>query len=80
MSSMREAGCVATTLYAVVDDPDRVVEIADWESAETGFDGVVGAAQIERLADGAILMNVGHSHAIRRIRSQCASRTSPPHH
>jgi len=28
----------------------------------TGFDGVVGAAQIERLADGAILMNVGHSH------------------
>ena len=34
MSSMREAGCLATTLYAVVDDPDRVVEIADWESAE----------------------------------------------
>jgi hypothetical protein len=22
------------TLYAVVDDPDKVVEIADWESAE----------------------------------------------
>ena len=34
MSSMRAAGCLATTLYAVVDDPDRVVEIADWESAE----------------------------------------------
>jgi quinol monooxygenase YgiN len=34
MSSMRAAGCVATTLYAVVDDPDRAVEIADWESAE----------------------------------------------
>jgi adenosylhomocysteinase len=28
----------------------------------TGFDGVIGAAQIERLADGAILMNVGHSN------------------
>jgi adenosylhomocysteinase len=28
----------------------------------TGFDGVVGAAQIECLRDGAILMNVGHSH------------------
>lgn len=34
ISGMREAGCLATTLYAVVDDPDRVVEIADWESAE----------------------------------------------
>lgn len=34
MSSMREAGCMATTFYAMVDDPDRVVEIADWESAE----------------------------------------------
>lgn len=34
MSSMREAGCLATALYTVVDDPDRVVEIADWESAE----------------------------------------------
>jgi adenosylhomocysteinase len=28
----------------------------------TGFDGVIGAAQIERLADGAILVNVGHSN------------------
>jgi len=28
----------------------------------TGFDGVVGAAQIERLDDGAILVNVGHSN------------------
>jgi quinol monooxygenase YgiN len=34
MPSMREAGCLGTTLYAVVDDPDRVVEIAEWESAE----------------------------------------------
>jgi adenosylhomocysteinase len=28
----------------------------------TGRDGVIGSAQIERLADGAILMNVGHSN------------------
>ena len=28
----------------------------------TGFDGVVGAPQIERLPDGAILVNVGHSN------------------
>jgi adenosylhomocysteinase len=28
----------------------------------TGFDGVVGAAQIERLRDGALLLNVGHSN------------------
>jgi adenosylhomocysteinase len=28
----------------------------------TGLDGVIAAAQIERLADGAILLNVGHSN------------------
>lgn len=28
------AGCLGSTLYAVVDDPDKAVEIADWESAE----------------------------------------------
>ncbi len=28
----------------------------------TGFDGVIGPAQLERVADGAMLMNVGHSH------------------
>ena len=33
-SSIRVAGCLATTLYAVVDDPERAVEIADWESAK----------------------------------------------
>ena len=31
---MRAAGCHSTTLYLVVDDPDKVVEIADWDSAE----------------------------------------------
>src|SRR5262245_50327864 len=59
-------------------DPVRLVQaqhhgcrVADFDDAvrgasvivtATGFDGVIGAAQIERLADGAILMNVGHSH------------------
>ena len=33
-STMSAGGCLASTLYAVVDDPDKVVEIADWESAE----------------------------------------------
>ena len=59
-------------------DPVRLIQaqhhgcrVADFDDAvlrasvvvtATGFDGVVGAAQIERLADGAILMNVGHSN------------------
>ena len=33
-SSIRAAGCSASTLFAVVDDPDKAVEISDWESAE----------------------------------------------
>ena len=59
-------------------DPVRLVEaqhhgcrVADFDDAvrkasvivtATGFDGVIGPAQIERVADGAILMNVGHSN------------------
>jgi len=58
-------------------DPVRLIQaqhhgcrVADFDDAvgragvvvtATGVDGVVGAAQIERLPDGAILMNVGHS-------------------
>jgi quinol monooxygenase YgiN len=34
MPSMRAAGCLDSTLFAVADDPDKAVEIADWESAE----------------------------------------------
>ncbi len=45
-----------------VADFDRAVRRASVVVTATGFDGVVGAAQIERLPDGAILMNVGHSH------------------
>ena len=59
-------------------DPVRLVQaqhhgcrVADFDDAvrgssvivtATGFDGVIGAAHIERLPDGAILMNVGHSN------------------
>ncbi len=45
-----------------VADFDDAVRRASVVVTATGFDGVVGAAQIERLPDGAILMNVGHSH------------------
>ena len=44
-----------------VADFDDAVRSASVVVTATGFDGVVGAAQIERLADDAILMNVGHS-------------------
>jgi adenosylhomocysteinase len=45
-----------------VADFDDAVRGASVVVTATGFDGVVGAAQVERLRDGAILMNVGHSH------------------
>ena len=41
---------------------DDAVRRASVIVTATGFDGVIGPAQVERLADGAILMNVGHSH------------------
>ena len=34
LEDLRAAGCHSTTLYVVVDDPDKAVEIADWDSAE----------------------------------------------
>jgi quinol monooxygenase YgiN len=34
VEAMRAAGCHRTTLNGVVDDPDKAVEIADWDSAE----------------------------------------------
>ena len=33
--SMRAAGCHSATIYVVVGDPDKAVEISEWESAET---------------------------------------------
>jgi adenosylhomocysteinase len=45
-----------------VADFDDAVDRASVVVTATGFDGVVGASEIERLPDGAILMNVGHSN------------------
>jgi len=41
---------------------DDVARQASVIVTATGFDGVVGVEQIEQLADGAILLNVGHSN------------------
>jgi adenosylhomocysteinase len=45
-----------------VADFDDAVRRASVVVTATGFDGIVGAAQIERLPDGVILVNVGHSN------------------
>lgn len=34
LDSVRAAGCHSATLYVVLDDPDRAIEISEWESAE----------------------------------------------
>ena len=34
LESMRAAGCHSATIYVVLDDPDKAVEISEWESAE----------------------------------------------
>lgn len=34
LSTVRDAGCSEVTLCRVVDDPDKAVEIADWESGQ----------------------------------------------
>ena len=31
---MRAAGCHSTTIYVVIDDPDKAPEISEWETAE----------------------------------------------
>ena len=31
---MRAAGCGSATIYVVIDDPNKAVEISEWESAE----------------------------------------------
>ena len=32
--SMRAAGCHSATIYVDLDDPDKAVEISEWESAD----------------------------------------------
>ena len=75
---LRNAPAIWAPVTVVDLDPVRLVQaqhhgcrVADFDDAvrrasvivtATGFDGVVGAAQIESLPDGAILLNVGHSH------------------
>ena len=34
IESMRAAGCQSATIYVALDDPDKAVEISEWESAE----------------------------------------------
>jgi quinol monooxygenase YgiN len=34
LEPMRAAGCHSATIYVVVDDPDKAVEISEWDSAE----------------------------------------------
>ena len=34
LSTIRDAGCSEVTLCVVVSDPDKAVEIADWESGQ----------------------------------------------
>ncbi len=32
--SMRAGGCHSATIYVVLDEPDKAIEISEWESAE----------------------------------------------
>jgi quinol monooxygenase YgiN len=34
LESMRSVGCHRATVYLVLDDPDKAIEISEWESAE----------------------------------------------
>jgi quinol monooxygenase YgiN len=38
LDSMRSAGCHSATVHVVVDNPDKAVEIAEWDSAEARAD------------------------------------------
>lgn len=44
LSSVRDAGCSEVTLCVVVDDPDKAVEIADWESGQARDAAMQGEA------------------------------------
>lgn len=56
MPIVRAGGCSSVTLYTVPDDPDKVVEIADWgsvdehEAAQTNEEWRVFAPLLELLA------------------------------
>ena len=54
--SLKEKGSLGSTLYAVLDDPDLLVEIADWESAEAHEAVMRDPATAEALAPGLELL------------------------
>jgi quinol monooxygenase YgiN len=54
--TLKEKGSLSSTLYAVVDDPDLLVEIADWESAEAHEAVMRDPATTEALAPGLELL------------------------
>ena len=54
--SLTERGSSGSALYAVLDDPDLLVEIADWESAEAHEAVMRDPATAEALAPGLELL------------------------
>jgi quinol monooxygenase YgiN len=44
LSTMHDAGCSEASLFAVVDDPDKAVEIADWKSNQARDAAMQGEA------------------------------------
>src|SRR5215813_13966881 len=54
--SLKEKGSLGSALYAVLDDPDLLVEIADWESAEAHEAVMRDPATAEALAPGLELL------------------------
>jgi quinol monooxygenase YgiN len=54
--SLREKGSLGSTLYEVHDDPDTLVEIADWQSVEARDAVMHDPAAAEALAPGLELL------------------------
>jgi quinol monooxygenase YgiN len=54
--SLTEKGSLGSTLYEVRDDPDILVEIADWESAEARDAVLQDPAAAEAMAPGLELL------------------------
>ena len=54
--TLKEKGSLGSTLYAVLDDPDLLVEIAEWESAEAHEGVMRDRATTEALAPGLELL------------------------
>jgi quinol monooxygenase YgiN len=48
--ALKENGSLGSTLYEVVDDPDTLIEVADWETAEARAAVMHDPATAEALA------------------------------